>query len=90
MRHALEKGELNAFLCLLHADKKISLLWTHKNHLVYHPMESWGTLLLLTPLGDKAFENTMGKGEIARNEQFLLFPQCFLPIWKTFLYFSQV
>ena len=31
----------------------------------------------------KSFENTMGKGEImgkgkiARNEQFLLFPQCF-------------
>ena len=24
------------------------------------------------------FENTVGKGEIARNEQFLLFPQCFL------------
>ena len=22
-------------------------------------------------------ENTVGKGEIARNEQFLLFPQCF-------------
>ena len=30
-------------------------------------------------LFDKSFENTMGKGEIARNEQFLLFPQC-LPI----------
>ena len=28
----------------------------------------------------KSFENTVGKGEIARNEQFLLFPQCFLPI----------
>ena len=26
------------------------------------------------------FENTVGKGEIARNEQFLLFPQFFLPI----------
>ena len=26
-----------------------------------------------------AFENIMGKGEIACNEQFLLFPQCFLP-----------
>ena len=26
-----------------------------------------------------AFENIVGKGEIARNEQFLLFPQCFLP-----------
>ena len=26
-----------------------------------------------------AFENIVGKEEIARNEQFLLFPQCFLP-----------
>ena len=25
----------------------------------------------------KWVENTVGKGEIARNEQFLLFPQCF-------------
>ena len=25
-----------------------------------------------------SFENTAGKGEIARNEQFLLFLQCFL------------
>ena len=25
-----------------------------------------------------AFENIMGKGEIAHNEQLLLFPQCFL------------
>ena len=24
-----------------------------------------------------AFENNVGKEEIARNEQFLLFPQCF-------------
>ena len=27
----------------------------------------------------KSFENTVGKGEIAHNEQFLLFPPCFLP-----------
>ena len=26
----------------------------------------------------KWLENTVGKGEIARYEQFLLFPQCFL------------
>ena len=26
----------------------------------------------------------MGKGEIARSEQFLLFLQCFIPIWRTF------
>ena len=25
-----------------------------------------------------AFENTVGKEEIARNEQFFLFPKCFL------------
>ena len=25
----------------------------------------------------KRVENTVGKGEIAHNEQFLLFPQCF-------------
>ena len=38
----------------------------------------------------KPFENTEGKGEIARNEQFLLFPQCFLVIWKTFCHFHQL
>ena len=32
----------------------------------------------LNPLpDDKPLENTVGKGEIARYEQFLLFPQCF-------------
>ena len=35
------------------------------------------------------FEKTVGKGEIARNEQFLLFPQCFLPVWITFCHFHQ-
>ena len=36
------------------------------------------------------FKNTVGKGEIAHNEQFLLFPQCFPPIWRTFCYFHQI
>ena len=27
----------------------------------------------------KGFENILGKGEIAGNQHFLLFPQCFLP-----------
>ena len=34
-----------------------------------------------------SFKNTMGKGEIARNEQFLLFPQCFQLICMNFLLF---
>ena len=33
---------------------------------------------------------TVGKGEIARNEPFLLFPQCFLPFWRSFLHFHQI
>ena len=41
-------------------------------------------------LGKKPFENTVGKGEIARNEQFLLFPLCFLPVWITFYHFLQI
>ena len=35
----------------------------------------------------QSFENTVGKGEITRNEQFLLFSQCFLPVWRTFSHF---
>ena len=43
--------------------------------------------LVFTCLQYKSFENTVGKGEIARNEQFLLIPQCFLPILDNFLTF---
>ena len=35
-------------------------------------------ILILTHQQQTAFENIAGKGEIARYEQFLLFPQCFL------------
>ena len=40
-----------------------------------------------TCLQYKSFENIVGKGEIARNEKFLLFPQCFLPVWRIFCIF---
>ena len=30
------------------------------------------------------------KEKIARNEQFLLFPQCFLPFWRTFSHIYQI
>ena len=48
------------------------------------------TMTPFDALGNKPFENTVGKGEIARNEQFLLFPQCFLPVWITFCHFRQI
>ena len=41
-------------------------------------------------LENKPFENTMRKGEIAHNEQFLPFPQCFLPVWITFFHLHQI
>ena len=44
--------------------------------------------LIFTCLQYKSIENTVEKGEIARNEQFLLFPQCFLPLWRTFFPFQ--
>ena len=36
----------------------------------------------------RSFENTKGKGEIARNEQFLLFPTVFFTLLENFLPFS--
>ena len=37
----------------------------------------------------KSLENTVGKGGIACNEQFLFLPQCFLPIWRTFWHLKE-
>ena len=37
----------------------------------------------------KSFENNVEIGEVARNEQFLLFLQCFLPYYITFYCFYQ-
>ena len=36
----------------------------------------------MTKNSQKTDENTVAKGEIARNKQFLLFPQCFQKTWK--------
>ena len=46
--------------------------------------------MVFTCLQYKSFENTVGKGEIACNEQFLLFPWCFLCHWRTCLPFHQI
>ena len=61
-----------------------------KNHkLLFHghqtlPKQGLG----FTCLHYTSFENTVGKGEIACNEQFLLFPQCFVPTWRAFCHLS--
>ena len=48
------------------------------------------TRLVLTCLHYKSFENTVWKGEIACNEQFLLFSKCFRIVWKTFCHVHQI
>ena len=46
--------------------------------------------LVFTCLQQKSFENTVGKGEIARNEQFLLFPQRFQAFLRTFCHYHKI
>ena len=47
--------------------------------------------LVFTCLHHKFLENTVGIGEIARNEQLeLLFPLCFLPLQRTFRHLQQI
>ena len=55
---------------------------------VYEPFPKQA--LVFTCLQYKSSENTVVKGEITRNDQFLLFPQGFLPIWKTFCHFHHI
>ena len=49
------------------------------------PNKPW----FFTCLQYKSFENTVGKGEVACDEQFLFFPQCFLPFSRTFRHFHE-
>ena len=78
------------FCCLVKGkiEKGITQLWVHE---IQFFLNSFPHNDSLWPhLENKPFENTVGKVEIARNEQFLLFQQCFLPIWITFCYFPQI
>ena len=58
--------------CFLEASKGV-IVWEWVNPF---PNKSW----FFTSLQYKSFENFVGKGEIAHNEQFYLFPQCCLPV----------
>ena len=65
----------------------------HSKHLLFDRFKALTHSHTMTPfdaLGNKPFENTVGKEEIAHNKQFLLFPQCFPPVWITFCHFRQI
>ena len=53
--------------------KKKEILLCENGNYPFTPMK-----LILTHQQQTAFKNIVEKEEIARNEQFLLFPQCFL------------
>ena len=63
-------------------------LITAKMIIFYQPFTKQA--LVFTCLQYKPSENTVGKGEIARNEQFLLFPHCFLPVWRSSCHFYKI
>ena len=72
--------------CIGKISNKIKTHALSKENLVHpFPNKPWFLCVCSTSLS----ENSVGKGEIARNEQFLLFPQCFIPVWKTFSQFHQ-
>ena len=60
-----------------HLQKQKLHIWSGKR-LIGFPKQA----LVFMCLQYKSFEITVGKREIARNKQFLLFPQCFLPFWR--------
>ena len=48
-------------------------------------------IIFINPPSHVFFLKTLlRKGEIALNEQFLLFPQCFLIVWRTFRHFHHI
>ena len=65
-------------------------VWKSLKFVVWERVKSFLNKPWFLRVCSKSFENTVGKGQIAGNEQFLLFPQCFLPIWQTFCHFHQV
>ena len=72
------------FLCSMLKSFKnnILLIWDGLKMVYYQGMglTHSHTMTPFDALGNKPFEKTVGKGGIARNEQFLLCPQCFLPV----------
>ena len=55
----------------------------------YFILTLYHTILTNDP-GKKPSENIVGKGENAGNQHFLIFPQCFLPVLKEFLFLSYI
>ena len=68
-------------------DLKVPIVPNYKGVCLQNTSKPHSYHLIFMCLQFKSFENTEGKGEIARNEQFLLFPTLFYSILENFLPF---
>ena len=57
-----------------------------KQHLKPYPNKAW----FLCVCSASLLNTLRKKGEMVHNEQFLLFPQCLLPFWRTFCHFHRI
>ena len=69
---------------------KLSVLQRHKNHVLQTRYNSFPNKPLFLRAYIISLSKTLGKGEIAPNKQFLLYPQHFLPLWRIFHHFHQI
>ena len=67
----------------------INEIFSVKRRLNCLPNNPWFLRVCSTSLLKKK-KKPAGKGNIAHNEQFVLFPQCFLPVRRTFCCFHQI
>ena len=88
LRHRLEFWDLFFFFgnCLWYRKFFIFDALQRYNILNLFPNRPWFLRVCTTSL----LKTLWVKGEIARNEQFLLFPECLLPIWRAFCHFHHI
>ena len=70
-------------VCICLANKKLRFIYSVVKELIV----SQTNLCFHVSVVQHSFENTVRKGEIACYEQFPLFPQRFLAIWRNFCHF---
>ena len=96
--HAFNSQELKILLFVLGLNVISNIIQVHailiyvfvlkKKHIIYLTLSQTSPAFNMSAV--QAFLNTVQKGEIARTDEFLLFPQCFLTDGRIFCHFHQI
>ena len=87
----MDSNEVGAVLCSMSQNEpSLGRIQSDHDCTDFNCLTLSQTNACFTCLQYEYFENTVEKGEIARNKQFLLFPLCFLPFCTTFRHFHQI